>query len=65
MLNGGDGKPCLAVGMKFWPQLFRANLKPIGKQAMSAAGFAGPGGKERDRVYVIDAGGKVTVLVME
>ena len=65
VLKGKDGKPRLAVGTKFAVHLFGPDLKPLGKQAISSIGFAGPGGKERDRVYVVDAAGKVTVLVME
>ena len=65
VLKGKDGKPRLAVGTKFAVHLFGPDLKPIGRQAISSVAFAGPGGKERDRVYVVDAGGKVTVLVME
>ena len=65
VLKGRDGKPRLAVGTKFAVHLFGPDLKPLGKQAISSIGFAGPGGKERDRVYVVDAAGKVTVLVME
>jgi len=64
MLKGKDGKPCLAVGTKFAVHLFGADLKTIGRQAIAAVAFAGPGGKNRDRVYVVDAAGQVTVLTL-
>ena len=65
-LKGKDGKPCLAVGTKFSVQLFGSDLKLIGKHkyGVPAAAFAGPGGKECDRVYVVGTDGKVTVLVL-
>jgi len=64
MLKGKDGKPRIAVGTKFSIQLFGADLKLIGRQAIPAVAFAGPGGKDRDRVYVVDGAGKVTVLIL-
>jgi hypothetical protein len=41
-------------------------LKSIGKYPLTvpATGFAGPGGKERDRVYVVGTDGHVTVLAL-
>ena len=65
MLKGKDGKPQLAVGTKFGVHLFGPDLKPLGHQAVAAAAFAGPGGKERDRVYVIDMAGRVTILMIQ
>jgi hypothetical protein len=63
-LAGPGGGPLLAVGTKFGVHLFDADMKPLGKYAIAAAAFAGPGGKSRDRLYVVDAGGKVTVLIL-
>ena len=37
-------------------------MKFLGRQVVPAVAFAGPAGKERDRVYVVDAAGNVTVL---
>jgi len=67
MLKGRDGKPCLAVGTKFGVHLFGGDLKQIGSHtfATPAAGFAGPGGKDKDRLYVVDAAGNVTVLTIK
>jgi hypothetical protein len=67
MLKGKGGKPCLAVGTKFGVHLFGADLKEIGSHQLTvpAAGFAGPGGKDKDRVYVVDVAGNVTVLVLK
>jgi hypothetical protein len=62
MLNGPGGKPRLAVGTKFGVHLFGADLKPAGSQSIPAVAFAGPGGKARDRLYVVGGDGKVTVL---
>jgi hypothetical protein len=67
ILRGKDGKACLAVGTKFGVHLFGGDLKPIGSHEFStpAAGFAGPGGKDKDRVYVVDVAGKVTILTVK
>jgi len=65
MLKRGDGKPCLAVGTTFAVYLFNHDLKAVGRQAMPAIAFAGPGGKARDRAYVISAAGKVHVLILK
>ncbi len=77
MLKGGDGKPRLAVGTKFSVRLFApegirgdaaaqtaTGLKEIGRNVLTvpAAAFAGPGGKEKDRAFVVDAAGNVIVL---
>jgi hypothetical protein len=66
VLKGKDAKPRIVVGTRFGVYVFGTDLKKIGGLALptQAAAFAGPGGKERDRVYVVDAGGKVTVLVL-
>ena len=65
MLKGKDGKPCLAVGTKMGVHLFGSDLKLIGTQPMPVAAFAGPGGKDKDRVYVVDVAGNVTVLILK
>jgi hypothetical protein len=33
--------------------------------AIPAAAFAGPGGKDRDRLYIVGADGQVTVLSLK
>jgi len=47
--------------------LFGDDLKEIGCHVLPtvATAFAGPGGKQKDRAYVVDAAGKVTVLIIE
>jgi hypothetical protein len=67
IVKGRDGKDCLAVGTKFGVHLFGGDLKPIGSHKFStpAAGFAGPGGKDKDRVYVVDVAGNVTILTVK
>ena len=67
MLKGKDGKSCLAVGTKFGVTLFGGDLKKIGRHRLSApaAGFAGPGGKDKNCVYVVDVAGNVTVLTVK
>ncbi len=67
LLRGKDGKPRLAVGTKFAVNLFDHDLKELGRFVLPtvAAAFAGPGGPQEDRVYVVDTGGKVTVLVLK
>jgi hypothetical protein len=67
LLRGKDGKPRLAVGTKFAVHLFGNDLKGIGRHVLptAAAAFAGPGGKNKDRTYVIDTAGKVTVLIID
>jgi hypothetical protein len=69
-LTGKDGKPCLALGTKFGVYLFAsdgAGLKKTGGMALptQAVAFAGPGGKNKDRLYVVDAAGSVTVLSLK
>jgi hypothetical protein len=66
-LKGKDGKPRLAVGTKFGVHLFGGDLKEIGNHKLPApaAGFAGPGGKNKDCVYVVDVAGNVTVLTVK
>ena len=65
ILKNHDGKPCLAVGTRMGVHLFGSDLKPIGSQPMPVAAFAGPGGKKRDRAYVVDSAGQVTVLILK
>jgi hypothetical protein len=72
VLKAKDGKNCLAVGTKFGVHLFGgdpsgAGLKEIGSHKLStpAAGFAGPGGKDKNSVYVVDMAGNVTVLTIK
>ena len=65
MLKDRKAKPCLVVDTKFAVHVFDADLKPIGRQAIPAAAFAGPGGKKRDRVYVVNNRGEVHVLVLK
>ncbi len=72
MLKGKDGKAYLAVGTKFSVQLFAPDaadkgFKLVGKNTLAspAASFAGPGGANKDRVFVVDSGGNVTVFVVK
>ncbi len=80
MLKGRDGKPRLAVGTKFGVRLFvpagirgdtadpaGTGMKEVGRNVLPvpAIAFAGPGGKEKDRVFVVDAAGNVTVLTIK
>ena len=65
LLRDSKGKSLLAVGTKFAVHLFDSSLRPAGRQALPAVAFAGPGGKNRDRAYVVDAAGKVTVLILK
>jgi hypothetical protein len=46
---------------EFGVHLFGPDLKPRGRQALSAAAFAGPGGKGRDRAWAMDAAGNASV----
>ncbi len=67
MLQGKDGKRRLAVGTKQAVHLFGDDLKEIGRHVLPtvAAAFAGPGGTHKDRAYVVDTAGKVTVLIID
>jgi hypothetical protein len=68
VLKGKDGKPRLAVGTRFGVHLFahgENGYQKLGITAMPVAAFAGPGGPQRDRVYVVDPAGYVTVLVLK
>jgi len=60
----GD-RPCLAVGTKLAVHLFGPDLKLGRRHALPAIAFAGPGGHKRDRVYVVDAAGKVKVILCQ
>jgi len=64
-LKGRDGKPVLAVGTTFGVHLFDRDANALGVQAIECAAFAGPGGTERDRVFVIDPAGQVSVLTLK
>jgi len=64
-LKNREGKPFLAVGTRFGVHLFGGDLKRIGRQALPVVAFAGPGGKTQDRVYIVDASGKVSVLILK
>ena len=62
MLQGKDGRPCLAVGTRAGVRLFGSDYKLIGYEALPITALAGPGGQRCDRVYAVDAAGNVTVL---
>jgi hypothetical protein len=62
MLKDKGGKPCLAVGTRTGVLLFGSDYRLTGRQTMPVTALAGPGGKDRDRVYAVDTAGKVTVL---
>jgi hypothetical protein len=71
-MKGRDGKARLAVGTTFGVRLFAAGpagtgLKEIGRNVfrVPAAAFAGPGGKDHDRLYIAGADGQVTVLSLK
>ena len=65
MLQDRKGRACLAVGTQFGVHLVGPDFKRRGMRAMPAAAFAGPGGKDRDRAFVVDASGHVTVLILK
>ncbi len=67
MLKGKGGKPCLAVGTKYGVHLFGSDYQEIGSHKFStpAAGFAGPGGKDKESVYVVDVAGNVMILTVK
>jgi hypothetical protein len=62
LLKGTDGKPCLAVGTRTGVKLFGSDYRLVGHAALPVTALAGPGGRNRDRVYAVDAAGNVTVL---
>lgn len=55
----------LAVVTKFGVHVFGGDLKKLGRCPQAAKSFAGPGGKNKDRVYCVDDAGKVTVVVVK
>ena len=67
VLTGRDGKPRIVVGTRFGVQVFGTDLKKIGGISLPAqlAAFAGPGGRDKDRVYVVGSDGSVSVLVLK
>ena len=46
------------AGVKF----FGSDYRLIGQKTLPITALGGPGGHHRDRVYAVDAAGKVTVL---
>jgi hypothetical protein len=71
-LKGRDGKAMLAVGTTFGVRLFAPDpagtgLKEVGRNIfrVPAAAFAGPGGKDHDRLYIVGTDGQVTVLSLK
>jgi hypothetical protein len=71
MLKTAGGQPRLAVGTRFGVHLFACEttggtsvFKKVGSNALPLASFAGPGGKNRDRVFAIGPDGSVTVLTL-
>ena len=68
ILSGRDGRPCLAVGTKFGVHVFAADqngYQKLGSITLPIVAFVGPGGRLRDRVYVVDPAGCITVLVLK
>ena len=67
VLTGRDGKPCIVVSTRFGLQVFGTDLQKIGGVSLpaQAAAFAGPGGKDKDRVYVVGPDGSVSVLALK
>jgi hypothetical protein len=55
----------LAVVTKFGVHVFGGDLKKLGRCPQASKSFAGPGGKNKDRVYCVDDAGKVTVVVIK
>ena len=65
--QGVPPTPRIVVGTRFGVQVFGTDLKKIGGVSLpaQAAAFAGPGGKDKDRVYVVGPDGSVSVLVLK
>jgi hypothetical protein len=61
------GKPRIVVGSRFGVQVFGTDLKKTGGLPLpaQAVAFAGPGRKDKDRVYVVGPDGSVSVLVLK
>ena len=55
----------LAVVTKFGVHVFGGDLKKLDRCPQPSKSFAGPGGKNKDRVYCVDDAGKVTVVVIK
>jgi len=57
-----------SLGTKFGVHVFAADqngYQKLGSMAVAVAAFAGPGGRLRDRVYVVDPAGYIKVLVLK
>ena len=69
VVQAPGGKLRLAVGSKTGVRLFdtdpSAGMKEIGCYPARVAAFAGPGGKQKDRLFVVAPDGAVTVLVIK
>jgi hypothetical protein len=65
-LLGEPGTPRrLVVGSKFGLSVFDAQLHKTASLTIPSVAFAGPAGKSKDKVYVIDDAGKVTVVTIK
>jgi len=53
------------VGTKSGVHRFGPGWKSQGRIALEPVAFAGPGGKDRDRVYAVDRRSAVHVLVLQ
>jgi hypothetical protein len=63
VVRSATGGPCLAVGTRDGVHRFGPALEPLGRQALTAAAFAGPGGRG-DRVFAVGPDGAVQVLTV-
>jgi hypothetical protein len=65
-LLGEPGTPRpLVVGSKFGLSVFDSQFHKTASLTIPSVAFAGPAGKAKDKVYVIDAAGKVTVVTIK
>jgi hypothetical protein len=62
VLGDGPSSRRLAVGTRFAVHVYGADFARVSRTAAPAIGFAGPGGPQRDRVYVVHGDGTVEAL---
>jgi hypothetical protein len=60
----GSGPRRLVVGTRFAVHVYGPDFARISRTDAPAIGFAGPAGKDRDRVFIVQPDGRIAVLAL-
>jgi len=63
-VKSGSSPRRLAIGTRFAVHVCGPDFARISRTPAPAIGFAGPGGRDRDRVFIVQCGGRIAVLVL-